>query len=114
MAIDLPSKGVTTMHFPIDRPLGCLLEDIKEEDPEVRLVEAVDLHGYRSSRSSLIGLALKPGAKIIINDRPYSVMYPSLEGEAFFTPQLLRWSLGSYPNGFPFFSLSFGHPLQSV
>jgi len=86
VAIDLPSKGVTTMNFPIDRPLGCLLEDIKEEDPEVRLVEAVDLHGYRSSRSSLIGLALKPGAKIIINDRPYSVMYPSLEGEASFTP----------------------------
>jgi hypothetical protein len=79
---------VTALQLPPDRPLGCLIEEIKEEDPEVKKVEVVDSKGYRTSASSLIGLVLKPGSKLMINDVTYNLVHPSLEGSTT-SPQLV-------------------------
>ena len=91
VSIHLPSKGITALQLPSDRPLGCLIQEIKDEDPEVKKVEVIDSKGFRTSASSLIGLVLKPGSKLLLNDIAHHIMHPSLEGLGFiaFTTHLL-------------------------
>jgi len=79
LVVTLPSKGTTSLPISKNRPIGCLLLDIKDEDPSVEKVEVLDSNGYKISNSTLALDALRDGSKLLLNGSSLDLQFPTLE-----------------------------------
>jgi len=70
--------------FRIQKPVSTFIQELKDEDPQVKNAALLDHEGFKISGSTQLGEISKPGIKLVINDKNFSINFPLLAGIHFF------------------------------